>query len=145
MGRNDPAVKGGFAMKAANILFSVLFAVQVLLLPGCVTPAHKDELTTGGAVPAIKKDCKICHGSHGRKEGAVLLIRPIETLCVECHADRMSSKEHKIDVVPTMKGKDLPLKNNRMTCITCHDPHRNKYGSMLRMPEPDLCLQCHPV
>jgi len=32
-----------------------------------------------------------------------------------------------------------------ITCLTCHDPHKNPYGNLLRMKETDLCLLCHPV
>ena len=136
-------------MKAAMILFSALFAMQVMIVPGCTAAARNtvpvEQHVQNGEVPKIKKDCTICHGPHEKKKGSTLLIKPVEELCVTCHADRMSAKEHKVDIVPPMKVWNLPLLNGKITCITCHDPHKNAYGRMLRMPESDLCLQCHPV
>ncbi len=34
--------------------------------------------------------------------------------------------------------------DGRMQCTSCHDPHKDLYGSFLRAPtEDDLCIACH--
>lgn len=47
---------------------------------------------------------------------------------------RMSPTEHTVGIVPSMNTGTLPLTDNKLTCITCHDPHSNRYGRMLRVP-----------
>jgi predicted CXXCH cytochrome family protein len=90
------------------------------------------------------KDCGISHlaaGSHDAGE----LKNTLSDLCLDCHRDRNAPRSHKVDSVPKMKVKGLPLANGKDTCITCHDPHANTYGSMLRIKSADLCGACHPV
>lgn len=130
-------------MKATNVLLGVLLSALVLMLPGLTAAAGSDDLNKPGEVPSIKKDCTICHGSHDSKKNSILLIKPLETLCIGCHSDRKQPNEHRVDVVPIKKVRNLPLANGKVTCITCHDPHKNTYRPMLRMPARDLCIQCH--
>jgi len=94
-------------------------------------------------LPASKQDCTTCHGSHQKDKGTLLLKKPLSGLCIECHPDRMAPTEHKIGVVPSMNTGTLPLADNKLTCITCHDPHSNRYGRMLRVPAKALCQSCH--
>jgi predicted CXXCH cytochrome family protein len=99
-------------------------------------------LVWAAEVPAIKKDCKICHGSHAMA-GQILLNKPIVELCLDCHPDRKAPNEHKVDMKPSMDVEGLPLIESKMTCVTCHDPHKNPHGMLLRAPAKDLCLVCH--
>jgi len=49
---------------------------------------------------------------------------------------------------PEVVSKDLPLgKHSEMHCTTCHDPHNNKLGDFLRMPDVRsvICLACHAM
>jgi predicted CXXCH cytochrome family protein len=94
-------------------------------------------------LPEIKKDCTICHVTEGAGNGALLKKKPPE-LCLDCHPDRVPPGEHKVDIVPSAPVKKLPLTDGKITCITCHDPHKNLYGKLLRMPETELCTVCHP-
>ncbi len=93
-------------------------------------------------MPKIKKDCTTCHTSHG-SGGMLTLKEPITQLCIGCHPDRKGSAEHKVDVVPPSPVAGLPLTAGKMTCVTCHDPHSNANGAMLRMTRAKLCLACH--
>lgn len=94
-------------------------------------------------LPPSKQDCSNCHpGAEGPRSGT--LAKGLSGLCLDCHPDRIAPQEHRVDIVPAMPVKDLPLFEGRMTCATCHDPHRNTHGSLLRKPEADLCLSCHP-
>ncbi len=117
-----------------------LFLVLPLLLtaPGCAF------FEPGGKLPEIKRDCTICHQGDAGK-GKAVLNRPVSDLCVQCHQDRKAAGEHQVDVIPVMKVEKLPLSGGKMTCITCHDPHRNRYGKMLRVRPRDLCSVCHTV
>jgi len=98
----------------------------------------------GTMLPASKKDCLLCHRSREIKSGEVLLIKPVAELCIECHPDRTAPNEHRVNIIPGKTSGKLPLTNGLVTCITCHDPHQNPYGSLLRLPERDLCVTCHP-
>ena len=53
--------------------------------------------------------------------------------------------EIKVDIVPKMAVTGLPLVEGKVTCFTCHDPHANINGSMLRMKTTDLCQACYSV
>ena len=103
-----------------------------------------DAKKPGGEIPEIKKNCATCHGSHDTTALEPLLVKPLSTLCLDCHPDRKAPKEHVVDVTPKTKVQGLPLKDGKMTCVTCHDPHKNDYGKMLRIKQKDLCLRCHP-
>ncbi len=116
--------------------------ICILVTQGCAESARAKGLPEY-KMPEIKKDCTACHTSHDVKKGTPALKKPVSELCIECHPDRKAPNEHKVDVVPKMKPEGLPLADGRMTCVTCHDPHDNKYGSLLRMTENKLCLTCH--
>ena len=92
----------------------------------------------------IKKDCGICHIPAGSYEAGEIK-KKLSDLCLDCHRDRMSSRSHKVDIVPKMEVKGLSLVDGKVTGITCNDPQVNTYGSMLRMKSTDLCGACHPV
>jgi len=94
------------------------------------------------AMPEIKRDCTTCHVSHG-SGGMLVLKEPVAQLCIGCHPDRKGSAEHKVDVAPSMTVPGLPLIEGKVTCITCHDPHSNSNGKMLRIGPEKLCLACH--
>jgi predicted CXXCH cytochrome family protein len=120
-------------------------AAVILLAPAIVTAAQRDpgKPAAGYPLPEIKKDCTICHlpaGTHKPEE----LKKQLSQLCLDCHRDRKAPAEHKVDMVPAMPVKGLPLTNGKMTCVTCHDPHANVNGNMLRMGTKALCLVCHP-
>jgi cytochrome c peroxidase len=96
-------------------------------------------------------DCRTCHESVGlRTRGRML--KPVGEICAACH--RLPEQSHPVDIKPSMMiPADLRLdEQGRMTCATCHDPHRpymnpqtgtrTKY---LRRDGPNrmLCLACH--
>jgi predicted CXXCH cytochrome family protein len=95
-------------------------------------------------LPEIKKDCSLCHTPEGALKGGELK-NALPQLCLDCHQDRTSPSEHKVDIIPSMDVKDLPLFDGKITCVTCHDPHGNINGRLLRMPAKKLCLVCHPA
>lgn len=115
-----------------------LIAAFILLL-ACVNVGAGQN--SAGGVPGIKKDCATCHVEIEKGPG---LKKALSGLCLDCHPDRMAPNEHKVDIVPAREVGKLPLFDGRMTCATCHDSHSNPYGKLLRVPQKDLCFQCHP-
>lgn len=99
-------------------------------------------LPAGSEIPLIKRDCSICHGSH-MGGTLVLLKKPLSELCLDCHPDRESPSEHVVDVVPSMEVIGLPLNGGMISCVTCHDPHNDSFGSLLRARPDELCEMCH--
>ncbi len=116
-----------------------LILLLFLCTPGCAGVARTEAFR----LPAIKQDCTTCHGSHRKDNGTLPLKKPLAELCIECHPERMAPAEHKVGIIPSMNTGTLPLADNKLTCITCHDPHSNRYGRMLRVPAQDLCQRCH--
>lgn len=82
--------------------------------------------------------CLNCHRPHRPK----ILVR---RMCLNCHAD-MNTRHKNIDPVEdTNRAETLCFEKNRITCITCHDPHRVFDGKMLKDTGPILhfCASCH--
>ncbi|MEW6108350.1 MAG: cytochrome c3 family protein [Nitrospirota bacterium] len=93
----------------------------------------------------VKKDCKLCHISHRMGE-KILLKKPVEQLCIECHSDKKGPHEHAVDVKPPFDiPKDFPLNEKGfLTCVTCHAPHgEGNFKGMLRVEPNNLCTHCH--
>ena len=130
--------------------------------------------------------CGSCHLVHGG-QGPFLWAQKLPTpenlknpmVCLSCHSPKGAAAKkpihpnsHPLNVSPTEKGLDtrLPLfgpdgrhtADGRMTCYTCHDPHRWRPGnppgqaavseegdagnSFLRIsnaPAAQLCADCH--
>lgn len=124
-------------------LVMLLTICSMLTLFGCAQAAVQKRTRLPLPLPEIKKDCSTCHVMDGAKRTDSIKKKG-SALCLDCHPDRIAPQEHKVDIVPTMQVKGLPLLDGKMTCLTCHDPHSNKYGALLRMQETDLCLACHP-
>jgi len=122
---------------------TIVLLVMVLFAAGCAEAARQTTRTASYPLPDVKKVCATCHADAGAK-GAAPLKKGLSELCLDCHKDRVAPAEHKVDIVPSMPVQDLPLSGGKMTCFTCHDPHRNPYGGLLRKPETELCLTCHP-
>ncbi len=118
----------------------LLWSVITVSCAGATPPATRP---TSFPLPASKKDCAACHLTEGTKTSATLKKAPSD-LCLECHPDRVAPQEHRVGIPLSPAPKKLPLADGKITCVTCHDPHTNPYGSLLRMPETELCLVCHP-
>jgi len=67
------------------------------------------------------------------------LKKKLSDLCLDCHCDRTLPLEYKVDIVPKMEVRGLPLADGNVTCVICNYPHANIHGSMLRMTHADLC------
>jgi predicted CXXCH cytochrome family protein len=128
-----------------KITYLLLAGITLFLIaiPGGGAETMVEDQQRTFILPQIKRDCKRCHLSHHVTKGTALLKKPVAELCIECHKDRKWPNEHKVDIIPPLNVKQLPLYKGKITCITCHDVHQNPYEKLLRMPEKDLCINCH--
>ncbi|HEC16357.1 MAG TPA: hypothetical protein ENI99_07285 [Sedimenticola sp.] len=87
--------------------------------------------------------CTACHLS--AKPNAINneLVRPLTTLCTECHMGRDKGLDHAVGVSMTPGSSGwLPLIGGRIECVTCHDSHTTGKG-FLRVEPKELCISCH--
>ncbi len=115
------------------LLKNFLKALLFLLL--CIGFSYAD-------VPKAHEDCTRCHV----EEGSPVLIKGIIETCIDCHPNS-NGREHPVNVVQKERPGNLPLnKENKITCITCHEPHgRDTADRMLRMEFNKLCVVCHKL
>jgi len=94
--------------------------------------------------------CSDCHTIHGEShaEGASEFLsqtrgtaRPIESLrqmndrCLRCHQKQSAEAD-----LPYHH----PIREAKMTCVDCHDPHGGSAGNNLKLSNTnDLCFGCH--
>jgi predicted CXXCH cytochrome family protein len=98
-------------------------------------------LVTTNVFSAQKHECSYCHVTSDKTVQRQLKA-PLSELCVECHPERRSPNEHKVDIVPPMKVEGLPLsKEGKITCATCHDPHdTGGYPMLLEQSQQSFVL-----
>jgi len=94
------------------------------------------------AVPEAHKTCALCHV----EEGSPALKEGINEICIGCHPNS-PVRDHPIGRVVKDVPEKLPLdKENRITCVTCHEPHGKGTGSnLLRIEFNSLCIVCHKM
>jgi len=80
-------------------------------------------------------DCVKCHETRpeGTSPDAAKFVAPVRRLCCSCHEAYTSLPGWVHGPVATGD------------CLLCHDPHENRYASLLRQPVPELCRECHTV
>jgi predicted CXXCH cytochrome family protein len=113
----------------------------LIIMVTCLTGMTKGGSATGAEIiTSAHKSCGDCH-----LRGAKLKDMPLNDLCLQCHPANIN--DHKLGVIPKLLPKGLPLdKENRITCVTCHEPHgRGTTTKLLRLEHNSLCVACHPV
>ena len=88
--------------------------------------------------------CNVCHQSHKMK-GVGLIKKTISELCLECHLDSKKPTDHVVDVIPSMDVSGFLLVEGKMTCVSCHDSHKDTFANMLRTEPDKLCAGCHDI
>lgn len=91
------------------------------------------NISAGGARHDFEGKCRLCHSSipkPGTDFSRIVLNGSPEQLCLQCHKINKRTS-HPVDVVP--KGP-MPLskfldKQGRITCLTCHQVHKEKSTS----------------
>lgn len=102
---------------------------------------HKEgRLYWKTGVHANKKlSCLSCHEVHPKdtkKINKSLLIKPNQTeTCFVCHKEKISS---------ISKSSHMPIKEGKMSCASCHDPHGTPNAKNLKAATVnELCYICH--
>lgn len=78
--------------------------------------------------------CASCHSIHGGNAKNLRTARATDT-CLSCHKNMKSQMN---------KFSHHPMKEGRMECSDCHNPHGSSGDSMLHeISVNDQCLSCH--
>jgi predicted CXXCH cytochrome family protein len=84
--------------------------------------------------PVAKGECDACHNPHVAKYKG-LLQQEVVNLCRSCHADIGTG------------GSDLSLVHKPVRdgqCLACHDPHSSSVKGLLREKnQKETCIKCH--
>jgi DmsE family decaheme c-type cytochrome len=117
--------------------------------PASMTPSESNEACTtchnrsnhsewdGSKHEARNVSCVTCHSVHAPKsEKAQLKTETQQETCVQCHR-REVNKVHKTAHMPVREGK--------LECSTCHNPHGSQNVKMLREGNSisESCASCH--
>lgn len=81
--------------------------------------------------------CVNCHSIHApQSELKHLKAETQPKLCVNCHRDKVA----KLD-----RSGHMPVREGKMTCSTCHNPHGSTNVRLLRKGDSiaELCTSCH--
>lgn len=83
-------------------------------------------------LPEGQMACTDCHNPHGSITRPLLKTDTVNETCYACHAERRGP----------MLFEHAPVRAN---CLNCHDPHGSNQQTLLTMPLPMLCQQCHTM
>lgn len=81
--------------------------------------------------------CTTCHSVHGAKSGRAQLVKAsVQETCVQCHRQEVS-KLH--------RSAHMPVREGKLECTTCHNPHGSQNVRMLREGSSinEQCVSCH--
>jgi len=98
------------------------------------TDCHGDLLEPAVRHYPAEDGCENCHeptgASHPSDSLGFRLMDRVPALCFYCH-DEPETPAH--THYPVTSGE----------CLGCHDAHASAQASLMRLPEPGLCLSCH--
>ena len=105
----------------------------------CLTCHAKGEHAqwSGSMHDARNLSCVTCHSVHAPKsERAQLKSATVIETCVACH---------KTEVMKTRRAGHMPLREGKMDCASCHNPHGSTGVRMLKAGNSinDTCVSCH--
>jgi DmsE family decaheme c-type cytochrome len=105
----------------------------------CMTCHNRTSHTdfAGGKHDSRNLSCVTCHSVHAPKSEKVLLkTETITETCVQCHRTQVN-KIH--------KSSHMPVKEGKLECTTCHNPHGSQNVKMLREGNSivEACTSCH--
>lgn len=81
-------------------------------------------------LPEGQLSCVDCHNPHGSVTEPLLKTDTVNGTCYSCHADKRGP----------FLFEHAPV---RESCLNCHTPHGSNHASLLVLPVPMLCQQCH--
>jgi DmsE family decaheme c-type cytochrome len=105
----------------------------------CTTCHNRREhaMWDGSSHQARQLSCMTCHSVHSPKsEDAQLVKATAIQICADCHRDKVA----KVD-----RSGHMPVREGKMTCSTCHNPHGSANVRLLRagFSVAESCTTCH--
>ena len=94
-------------------------------------------LWAGSQHEARNVSCITCHSIHTpRSAEAQLKAADQLKLCVECHRDKVAKRD---------KSGHMPVREGKMECSSCHNPHGSTNVRLLRAGNSinEACASCH--
>lgn len=83
-------------------------------------------------LPEGQMACTDCHNPHGTLTRPLLKTDTVNETCYTCHAEKRGP----------FLFEHAPVRGN---CLNCHDPHGSNQQTLLALPLPMLCQQCHTM
>jgi DmsE family decaheme c-type cytochrome len=83
-------------------------------------------------LPEGQMSCTDCHNPHGTLTRPLLKTDTVNATCYSCHAEKRGP----------FLFEHAPV---RGSCLNCHDPHGSNQQTLLSIPMPMLCQQCHTM
>jgi DmsE family decaheme c-type cytochrome len=105
----------------------------------CVTCHSRGThaLWEGSVHESRNLSCATCHSVHAFKsqDAQLKTVREMDT-CATCHRDKVA----KVD-----RSGHMPLREGKMSCSTCHNPHGTTNVRQLRIGDSiaETCTSCH--
>lgn len=98
------------------------------------TRCHERELSKFKYVhvPVASGACILCHQPHS-SENPKLLVKPVQELCQQCHAEVQTPADQSRKVHGALQ----------QGCTRCHNPHASNHPHQLHEEAPELCASCH--
>lgn len=121
-------------------LIRMLTKVQARDASGACMECHNksdQRHFTGSSHDARGVSCVSCHSVHPKGEvRKALLAKPTESqLCTTCHLQKKAQ---------LLRPGHMPLREGKMECSTCHNPHGTPNDRMLRQASVNQnCYSCH--
>jgi DmsE family decaheme c-type cytochrome len=91
----------------------------------------------GGMHDSRNLTCITCHSIHNPKsDKAQLKTASVIETCATCH---------KTEVAKLQRSGHMPVREGKMTCVSCHNPHGTTNVRMLRVGNwiNETCVSCH--
>jgi DmsE family decaheme c-type cytochrome len=92
---------------------------------------------TGSSHDSRDLSCVSCHNPHpqGTQKPVALLRAPQAQLCTSCHQQKKASM---------MRSSHMPLREGKLECSSCHNPHGTPYEkNLLQASVNQNCYSCH--
>jgi DmsE family decaheme c-type cytochrome len=104
----------------------------------CLTCHERGDRTYWKGSPHEKRDvaCGDCHQVMQRVSTKFQLAKGTELeTCFQCHKDKRSQ---------ALRSAHMPLREGKMTCSDCHNPHGSATDALLKeVSINDVCYKCH--
>jgi DmsE family decaheme c-type cytochrome len=105
----------------------------------CTTCHNRGEHALWDGSEHERRDvtCTSCHSIHKSKSESGFLKAATETVvCADCHRDKAA----RVD-----RSGHMPLREGKMACSTCHNPHGSTNVKLLTRGDSvaELCTTCH--